>query len=385
MPAFKTSAAPLLASLAASAFFTPVFCTAATLVVNGEQPLSITTPPGFTYVSSGGTGSLTVTTDGFLFCANVYPDNPPTPTPVTVIPHHGSWMLPMAQDVSTVAYNLGVLGVNHADQTSLVCHAVDAQGRTLSPRADGLLRNGYETTAIEQFSNLVNWVPTPGFNWNAPDWSLVPTNPCDTSPAEVNETVACAGVSGVTQAGAAVVRAPIMWTGTDGSNFFYVARVDARYGTGNIIDSGMHLPASFTSAPATPATAVLKLIEAYDRGSGGAGGYLGDTGQWCAMTVLPATLDANICANAPYSQALTSALSQFIYLQSAPLGTPVVSFYAAFVRPIVGAPPSLNEPAVALTVLFEPSVSGIGGDTFTGDDVAFGFLPASNGFSCMPQ
>ena len=384
MPAFKTSAAPILASLAASVFLTPVICAAATLIVNDEQGLSITTPPGFTYVTSGGSGSLTVATDGFLFCANVYPDNPPPPTPVTVIPQHGSWMLPVALDVSSVEYNASMLGVNRFNETSLVCHAIGAQGETQSPLSGGLLRNSYETKRVEQFSNLVNWIPTPGFSWNAPNWSLVPTNPCDTTPAEINETVACAGVSGVSQ-GAAVLRAPIMWSGTDGSNFFYVVRVDARYGSGNLIESGMHLPSSFTSAPAGSATAVLKLIEAYDRGSGGAGGYLGDNGQWCALTVLPATLNANVCAGAPYSQSLSSALNQFIYLQSAPLGTPVVSFYAAFVRPIVGPPPSLNEPAVALTALFEPSITAVGGDAFTGDDVAFGFLPSSTGFPWMGQ
>ena len=382
MPAFKTSAAPILASLAASAFFTPVFCTAATLIVNGEQPLSITTPPGFTYVTSGATGSLTVATDGYLFCANVYPDNPPAPTPVTVIPQHGSWLLPIAQDVSSVAYNASVLGVNRFDQTSLVCHSVGAEGETLSPRSDGLLRNGYETKAVEQFNNLVNWIPSQGFSWNAPNWTLVPTNPCDTNPPEFNETIACAGVSGVSQ-GAAVLRAPVMWTGTDGSNFFYVVRVDARYGSGNVIESGMHLPTSFANAPAGGTAAVLKVIEAYDRGSGGAGGYLGDDGQWCALTVLPATLNASLCVGAPFSESLTSALSKFIYLQSAPLGTPVVSFYAAFIRPIVGPPPSLNQPAVAVTVLFEPSVIAEGGDAFKGDDVAFGFLPASNGFPWM--
>src|SRR5579862_8801059 len=116
MPAIKPSAAPILSRLAAPVFLAPVFCAAATLVVNHEQPLDIVTAPGFTYVTNGVTGSLTVPLDGYLFCSNVYDNSPPAPTAVTVIPQHGQWTLPTAQDVFSVGYNLGVLSVNHAAQ-----------------------------------------------------------------------------------------------------------------------------------------------------------------------------------------------------------------------------------------------------------------------------
>jgi hypothetical protein len=55
----------------------------------------------------------------------------------------------------------------------------------------------------------------------------------------------------------------------------------------------------------------------------------------------------------------------------------------AFVRPIIGAPPSINEPAVEVSILIDPTVGGVGGDRFKGDDVAFGFIPSSQGFPWM--
>ena len=128
MPAFKMSASRIFAGLAASAFFTPAFCIAATLVINNETPLNVTTPPGFTYMVTGSDGSLSVPTDGFLFCANLSADQSQDPpqTPVTVMPQHGDWRLPVAQDVHTVAYSGGTLAVNHSLATTLICHAVAA-------------------------------------------------------------------------------------------------------------------------------------------------------------------------------------------------------------------------------------------------------------------
>ena len=56
MPAFKMSVARISAGLAASALLTPALAVAAALAVNGERPLNITTPPGFTYVVTGADG-----------------------------------------------------------------------------------------------------------------------------------------------------------------------------------------------------------------------------------------------------------------------------------------------------------------------------------------
>jgi len=391
MPAFKMSVARISAGLAASALFTPVFCAAASLIVNGETPLNVTTPPGFTYLVSGADGNLSVSTDGFLLCSNIVsdPQNPPPQSPVTVMPQHGDWSMPIAQDVSTVGYSAGVLGVNRNNATSLVCHSVGAEGEVASAFSDGLLRSGYETKTSEQFGNLINWIASPGFDWTAPNWSLVPTDPCNPSlsqPAEIVEDVACAAVSGARNAGAgATVRAPTLWTGTDGANFFYVGRVDARFGPQTEVD-GAQSNFNFDQ-PQGAGAATLNVVNAYDRGVVGVGGgYLGDNGQWCILFNLPSALDGNVCTGAPLVGPLIGTTMigfSGISLNVPPLGNPQVSFYMAFVRPIVGPPPGVNEPAVAVSILLEPSVAAEGGDKFRGDDVVFGFLPTSTGFPWM--
>jgi hypothetical protein len=392
MPAFKMSASRIFAGLAASAFFTPAFCVAATLVVNDETPLDVTTPPGFTYTVAGSDGSLAVSTSGFLFCANFPPDQGQQPTPVTVMPQHGDWRLPVAQDVQSVAYNSGVLGVNRSVTSTLVCHSVGAQGEVASAFSDGVFRNGYESKATEQFGNLVNWIPSAGFDWNTPDWSLVPTDPCNPSaqqPAEIVEDVTCAAVAGLRPAGVgSSERAATLWTGTDGVNFFYVARVDARFGAQSEADgnASQQIPLGNGDAPEGTTGAVLNIVDAYDRGVVGVGGgYLGDSGQWCVLSLVPNALDGNMCVGAPFSGALNGPLTDFpsIHLSIPPLGIPSTSFYIVFIRPIVGPPPSINEPAVAVSILLEPSVTAEGGDKFKGDDVAFGFLPTSQGFPWM--
>jgi hypothetical protein len=389
MPAFKMSAARIFAGLAASAFFTPAFC--ATLVVNNETPLDITTPPGFTYTVGGGSGSLAVSTDGFLLCSNVFDADPPPPTAVTVMPQHGDWRMPVAQDVQSVSYNFGELVVNRALGTSLVCHAVGAEGEVASAFSDGVFRNSYETKAYEQLSNLVNWIPSVGFDWNNPDWSLVPTDICNPTvqqPAAIIEDVTCAGVTGFRPAAAgAATRSPTLWTGTDGVSFFYVARVDARFGAQAEADRGLtELPLGDNAAPEGATGAVLNIVDAYDRGVVGVGGgYLGDTGQWCVVSETPTALTGNMCVGAPFSGILNGPLTDFpsLHLSVPPLGIPNTTFYIVFIRPIVGAPPAITEPAVAVSILLEPSVAAESGDRFRGDDVAFGFLPASQGFPWM--
>jgi hypothetical protein len=391
MPAFKMSASRIFAGLAASAFFSPAFCVAATLVVNDETPLNITTPPGFTYNVAGSDGSLSVPTDGFLLCANVFPSYPPAPSAVTVMPQHGDWRMPVAQDVFSVAYSAGVLGVNRPDATTLVCHSVGAGGEVASPISDGILRSGYETKTVEQFGNLINWIPSQGFDWNAPDWSLVPTDPCSPSvqqPALVSEDVACAAVTGARTAVAGTTRAATMLTGTDGTNFYYVARVDARVGAQDEANgSGPQLPSS-VSQPDGSGDATLNLTDAYDRGVVGVGGgYLGDTGQWCVLFDLPSAVDGNLCVGAPASGALAGPLTGLqlnpLHLVLPPLGIARVSFYLVLARPIVGPPPTANEPVAAVSILLEPSVTALGGDKFRGDDVVFAFLPTSLGFPWM--
>lgn len=386
MPAIKMSAVKIFAGLTASAFFTPISF-AATLLVNNEAPLNVTAP-GFSYVAQGSDAGLIISTDGFLFCASVYVGDQPH-TAVTVAPQHGDWRFPIAQDVKTVAYNAGVLGVNQPDanQTSLVCHSMGAQGEILTSLSDGLFRNSYETKTAEQYRDLINWIPSPGFDWTNPDWSAVPTDPCSPSaqqPAQVVEDVACAGVTGTRPAGVgATERAATIWTGTDGSNFFYVTRIDARYGPQQGINDSPQPPQPPQTRQPDDTSVALWLVDAYDRGVVGVGGgYLADSGQWCFLADLPSTLTGNICAGSVLSSGpLNGPLSLPIYLSV--LTSPRTSFYAAFIRPIVGSPPVLTEPAVAVSILLEPSVTAVGGDRFKGDDVAFGFLPNSPGFPWM--
>jgi hypothetical protein len=386
------SVARISAGLAVSAFFASTSF-AATFVINQETPLQVAGSPGFTYLVNNGAGSLNVATEGFLFCTNI---GQAQPQPVTVNPQHGSWRFPVAQDVRSVGYNSGQLKVNPPTPipSTLVCHAVGAQGELASPMTDGIFRNYYELKTAEQFSNLINWIPSAGFSWSNPNWSIVPNDPCSPSvdqPAAVVEDVTCAAVSGQRAAGAgATMRAPTLWTGTDGSNYFYVARIDARYGpqSANPAAPATTPTLADAHAPAGTGAATIRVVDAYDSGVVGVGsGYLGDTGSWCILTSFPTALSATMCNNAPTGGLLNGPLNEddfsgFI-VGVPPLNIEQVSFYMAFVRPIIGAPPPVSEPAVAVSVHVEPSVVLEGGDAFKGDDVMFGFLPASTGFPWM--
>lgn len=385
MPAFKTSAATVSACLAASVFFTPVFCSAASLIVNKEQPLNISASPGFSYVVSGSNGSLSAQTDGFLFCANI---GAPAATAVTLVPQHTQWAVPIAQDVNSVTYNAGVLSVNTNQSTTLTCHAVGGGGELITSLSEGLFRNSYESKTIEQYNNLINWVPSLGFSWSNPVWSAVPIDPCNPSasdPAQVDEDVTCAAATGLRPAGASEARAGTLWTGTDGANFFYIARVDARYGPQNGAPA-MVAPQIFRgNQPQGSGTATLQVVDAYSRGvAGQGGGYLSDAGTWCILTSLPAALNTNMCSGAADSGTLNGPLTSIGFAVGVPpLGLPSTSFFIGFIRPVVGAPPPLTSPAVAVSILVEPDVVAAGGDKFKGDDVIFGFLPTSNGFPWM--
>ncbi|HJT99528.1 MAG TPA: hypothetical protein VJ696_14515 [Rhodanobacteraceae bacterium] len=382
MPAFQLYAVRFSAGLAASLFFASTSF-AAKLLVNDEQPLTISSNPGFTYQVNGDEGSLNVVTDGFLLCANV---DQPALTPVTVVPRHGDWRMPVAQDVQVVAYNGGQLFVNHKVDSSLVCHARGSQGEQASSENSGIFANSYETKAIEQFSNLINWNPTQGFDWNAPVWSLVPTDPCAAAALHTQEDVTCATVTGMRPAGAGgTTRSPTLWTATDGAHLFYVARVDARYGPDQGIDAvSGPLPGADGMQPEGTNNAQIKLEDAYDAG---AAGYLSDSGTWCILNDAPATLDTNVCAQSQTSGQLSGTLgsSEFppLAVGVPPLGIQHLTFYVAIVRTIVGAPPPVTDPAVAVSIHVERSVTAEGGDRFKGDDVAFGFLPASTGFAWM--
>ena len=396
MPALKKSAARILAGLAASALFAPVICAAAQVKVNDEAPLDLQSPPGFTYTTGGANATLSVATTGYMACANIAAEGLPMVTNINMVPQHGQWRFPAAVDVRAVGYGSGTLAIGRNAQgtisSALTCHASGAEGEILEPLSDGLFGAGFDSKMVEQFSNLVNWIPGQGFSWSNPDWTQVPTDPCTPSvdqPARATEDVSCGSSVGMKPGVTTAERSPTLWTATDGVNFYYVARIDARWGApaGGMQD-GAVLP-STTRQPFSPLQAEYKLVESYSRGVVGVGGgYLGDAGQWCVLESLPAALNASVCTGAPMSGTLNgpfvSAYADGNFgITVGGVGTSRVSFYMAFVRPIVGSPPSLNEPAVQVSMLIDPAVGSAGGDRFKGDDVAFGFLPTSQGFPWM--
>lgn len=393
MPAIKLFAVSAAGGLAVCAFLAPAVCSAATLVVNREQPIQISTTPGFNYQVQGGNGSLTVDTEGWLFCANV-PDA--AELQVSLVPQHGNWRMPVAKDVSTVNYSNGALYVNRGAQSTLMCHGVGAEGEIGSPFTEGLLRSAFESKTIEQYSNLVNWIAPPGFGWGvAANWSQVPADPCNPTPnqpAQISEATLCAAATGVRDPGAGgAVRSPIAWTATpDGSNFYCAVRVDARYGAQGEFDAAPAVPVFNELGPEDAGSIAVTLVDAYDRGEAGVGGgYLGDGGQWCALADLPQGLTPNVCANAPSAGTLNGPLGAdpnhalSLHVGPPPTGLSAVSFYVVLIRPIVGPPPPAGQPAVAVAVLTEPSAVAEDGDRFRGDDVVFGFLPGTSGFPWM--
>lgn len=400
MPALKTSAARILAGLAVSVLFAPAICAAAQVKVNDEAPLDLQSPPGFTYINGGSSATLSVATNGFLVCSNIAADGESMATNINVVPQHGQWRYPAAVDIRSVGYGSGMLSIGRNAQgtisSALTCHASGAEGEILEPLSDGLMSSGFDPKMIEQFTSLVNWIPGQGFTWGNPDWTQVPADPCTPSlsqPARAAEDVTCGAAIG-TKPGAlsATVRSPTLWTATDSVNFYYVARIDARWGlpTGGMQDSGTVLPQS-TRQPEQLLAAKYKLVESYSRGVVGVGGgYLGDVGQWCVIGTLPAVLDGSVCNGSPMSGTLNGPfVSAYdngnfdITVGAAPGGNPRLSFYIAFIRPIVGAPPTVDEPAVQVSMLLDPAIASLGGDRFKGDDVAFGFLPISQGFPWM--
>lgn len=400
MPALKMSAVRILAGLAASALFAPAICAAAQVKVNDEAPLDLQSPPGFTYTTGGASATLSVATTGFMSCANIADDGGSMMTNITMVPQHGQWRFPAAVDLRSVGYGSGTLAIGRNAQgtitSALTCHTSGAEGETLEPLSDGLMSSGFDSKMVEQFTSLVNWIPGQGFSWGNPDWAQVPTDPCTPSidqPARAAETVTCGSAVGAKPAAAGgSERSPTIWTATDSVNFYYVARIDARWGlpTGGIQDSGPVLPQT-TRAPDTLLATKYKLVESYSRGVVGVGGgYLGDTGQWCVIGTLPTTLDGGVCngstmtgtLNGPFVSAYDNGNFDLM-VGAAPGGNPRLSFYIAFIRPIVGAPPPVDEPAVQVSMLIDPSVGALGGDRFKGDDTAFGFLPISQGFPWM--
>jgi len=351
-----------------------------------------TAASGLTLTYANGSYNWTAFTEGFYFCNDVPPGGY---AHVLTLKHEDQtfstahpWSFPPVS-VSTFGYTNGVLKFSAFEAQNLECVSTAIDGSAGSGLADGIFENSYESRTSENFSHLVNWVPPRTFDWSNPNWAEVPVAACDPQSGEtpsVVEDIGCAtatGVSSNTASGA--VRAPTMWTSTDGINFTYLFRVDTRFGPqAPGAQPVMSVPPMSNGvAPAGSSTMTLLIQDAYEGGDANHIGYLSDTGSWCVIYQLPTTLNSSTCAQSG-SLSLTGPMTQTFPIGNPPFGTGAdQAFYVVINRLVQGGHPSLVTPVVAAAVLIEPAVALEGGDKFSGDNVVFGFMPSSTGFPWM--
>lgn len=367
------------------------------LVVDGQSQ-EVQTPAspetGFSYVQTAEAEStLTVYTRGFLFCGN---PGTGTDTQMDVVVKHEDqtmsppqpWMFKKASDAPRLTYTNGSLLVNPNEETSLACLGTAVDGALISGTREGIFDNGYDSATETNYNHLINWIPSVGFDWNAPDWSEVPVAPCDPDtnhPARVVEDVGCAAVTAVrapTGGGETPTRAGRMWTYTDGTYLVYLFQVDVRIGP-QTSESPMPLvPAVADAADGVNGAGQLffTIRDAFD------GKYLNSSlanqGEgYCILPNVPAQLDSNVCAGQNFLQLNGEPLE--IPGSVGGLGASVVHSYVAVKRHVVGGHSYLKSPTVAVSILVERAGVGEGADKFIGDNIVFGFMPASGGFDWM--
>jgi len=395
MLSIQQSVAKIFAGLTASVIFAPASW-AVTLTINSQSvtvQTPTTAPSGIAYVQNGvDNSSLTVYTNGFLFCDNVYPDEQSPIDEVTLTPAHEDqgfapahrWAFSTAKDVRTVAFTGTSVLVNPALVTTLSCRGVGAFGEVASAVSEGIFDNGLESATSTNYANLINWIKPQGFNWNNPDWSQVPADPCNPTvgqPAEVEETVSCAAVSAARPAGAsAPVRAATIWTATDGISFTYAFRVDNRFGEQIPGEApNFQVPAADNVDAVDASTASkVSVLDAYDAA------YLAAGAHYCLLAELPTVLNSSACSGSP-ATTIEGTLEYKFAVQPPPVGPGSSSFYVVVNRQIgQGSHPNLTTPVVGVAIVVDPVLVAEGGDQFIGDDVVFGFTPgATSGFPWM--
>ena len=371
---------------------------ASSLTINDSAPVDI---PSFNYVNQGSTAStLAVNVNGFAFCANIYQQNPPPPTAVTMLLQRPRWALPSAEDVRTVGYVNGVLGVNKGfgsfvPEATLACQLRGPYGELVSPFTgfgDKLFTDGLDALddPSARFADLFNWQPVPGFSWSAPDWTLVPNDSCtwdnSTNRPRSSEDSLCAAASGVRPLGLNSQndprygdRAATMWTKTTSTHFIYLARIDARFGVQDGTAPNTHFPQS-TAAQTSASSVQLRLRDGYDST------YLSSAGTYCLLRSLPAALTDNVCSGSEVfsSGTVDGNLYEPLGLDNA--WVKAKSLYVAIVRTKSTDPnnlPPISTPVAAIAAIADPGVvRHEGGDEFLGDDVVFGF-PEGQGFPWM--
>lgn len=391
MSSVKSWVACLTAGVAACGSAGALAQSVPTLVIGRQsQPIQTTTsvPSGLVYQTTGTqTSTLSAYTEGFLFCDNIGIE----PSAVTLALGHEDqsfnpahpWAQPSALALN-FAYSGGNFVINPTlDTSTLVCHSLSKAGEMAAGLTDGIFDNGYDSRTETNYNHLVNWNPTSGFDWNAPDWSEVPADACSWTAyeqAKAPEDVGCAALLGVRPG---PERAPIMWTATNGITFTYVFRVDTRFGTPPIGEqSVLELPFlnSTDELDGSAARMQVRVRDAYDST------FLSDaSATYCSFTNLPATLDSNVCATAGVSAApLPNGFLDVSFAVGQQLPDQVAqSFYVAVNRHVVGAHANVVTPTVAAMIFVDPAVTPEGADKFSGDDVVFGFMPTSNGFPWM--
>lgn len=398
MSSAKHYAILLLASTASSAAFAQ---SSVSLVLGDEQQV-VQTPAqasnsGISYAQTGAaTSTLNVYTKGFLFCANVSPNNT-SASPVTFsLAHEDQTFTPahpwtfsygtdVLSDVLSVSYNANGLRINRAADTSLFCRGTDQLGQMSTGLSEGIFDEGFDSVTERNYNHLVNWLPTRGFTWDAPDWNAVPQDGCDTlAGAHVDEDVACAAVTGVNAS--TLVRAATMRTQTDFVKFTYLFRLDGRAGPQTPDRSAVFaLPEVVDNvADVDPSHPIIRIIDAFEGGDTGGVGFLGTEFKYCFLTEqqVPSTLNSSVC-NGHSPVPGTGRLNVAITMGGPPGAGITQSYYVAVIRSVVAGHPNPATPVVAAAVILDPAVVGVGGDRFRGDDVVFGFLPGAPGFPWM--
>ena len=399
----------VLGVMVATASFVQAAHAQVSFTINDQAPLSVLpsakVPAGMSFATTTLGTLLSVNTDGFLFCANVYYPYPQSPSPqtaITLAPGHITWTLPTAFDLQSIAYTGGGLNVNRplggpSLETSLTCQTRGPNGEITSPFSafgDGIFRDNYERGV--QFASMLNWTPpSTGFDWyTAADWAQAPTDSCtfdaNSNKPQTVESSLCSAASGVRPIAPGSLnnpsygdRAPTMWTSAgpvSGSSFVYLARIDTRFGLQTGAPNSHFPSASGPQTQALGSSVDVAVRDGYDSA------ILGDSGQYCFLRALPTTgFNAGVCTDpaAYFIGTVNGSLSETISVDSF---TPAKSFYVAVIRQFKVTPPSVMSPMpiAAIAVLPDPAVARAeAGDAFTGDDIVFGFMPSSPGFPWM--
>lgn len=369
---------------------------------------------GINYQATSPSATLSVATDGFLFCDNVGPD---LPTKLRVSHAEGAptggtasnilWAQPDAL-INYFSYSAGSLSINPSNvPSSLTCVSLAGDGSIPAGDRDGIFDDNYEDTAARNYGHQVNWIAPNGPDWSdsewklgGANWSLVPADACGASAAQdarTSEDLGCAAVTGVratpvgAPAGAAATasRAPTMWTDMALSGgvlyFTYVFKVDVQYGQPMVTKLAGEprfetAGSGAVNAPA-PSDSMLVLVrDAYNKS------FLSQGGTFCTFTEFPESPSNNICADAQKTASQLPAdgfLNRQFFVGSQSPNLPSASFYVAVRRTMTATPGSYGGPLVSASVFVDPAFVAVGYDRFIGDDVVFGFSTLPKGFPWM--